>query len=430
MDKNFYINNRQKIKNLMEDNSALILFSGQVITKTADQNFPFEVNKNFYYLTGINQEEVILLLIKGINGYKEYLFIEENDVTLSKWVGLKLTKEESLNYSGIANIEYKKQFDEVFYVLFNPARRNYEAIKKIYFDLERRSQNNFSDMKWNFIDDFKKLYPEIIIKNIYDSIIYNRMHKTDVEINNIKESIEVTKNALENVMSNIHPGMYEYQVEVFFDSYIKSKGQKKHAFDTICATGVNATVLHYTKNNAILKDDDLILFDLGCCTDFYVSDISRTYPVNGKFTKRQKEIYNIVLNCNKKCIEYLKPGLDWSAFNKYANSLLIEGLKEINLITEDKELIKYYWHSIGHSIGLDTHDPDLRNYDSGKVVENIKFTSGMVITVEPGLYLENEGIGIRIEDNVLITDNGAVNLSAGIIKEIQDIEEFMKKIKK
>ena len=207
-------------------------------------------------------------------------------------------------------------------------------------------------------------------------------------------------------------------METYYDSYIKFNGQKVTSFETICATGKNATILHYVDNNSLINDNDLVLFDLGCCTDFYISDISRTYPANGKFTERQKQIYEIVLNCNKKCIEFLKPGLTWDEYNKYANSLLIEGLKNIGLIKEDKELIKYYWHSIGHSIGLDTHDPDIRN---------VKFEEGMLMTVEPGLYLEDEGIGIRIEDNILITKDGCINLSKDLIKEIDDIEKFMKK---
>ena len=219
-------------------------------------------------------------------------------------------------------------------------------------------------------------------------------------------------------MNNLHPGMYEYQIESYFDQYIKFDGQKPHSFKTICASGKNATVLHYTSNNTLIGKDELVLFDLGCHTNYYISDISRTYPASGKFTERQKLIYEIVLNCNKKCIEYLKPGLTWKQYNDYANKLLIEGLKNIGLIKEDKELSKYYWHSVGHSIGLDTHDPTLAN---------MKFGEGMLTTVEPGLYLEDEGIGVRIEDNVLITKNGCVNLSKDIIKEIDDIEKFMNK---
>ena len=418
MNKEFYINNRNKYLSSVTENSVTILFSGNAYQRSADQDYPFSVNKNFYYLTGINQENVILVLVKGFSGTKEYLLIEENDEVMAKWVGMKLTKDEAKEISGIENILYLGSFDSLLFSLFNSSRKSFEAVESIYLDLERRNNNDYSTKALRFSKEFKEKYPEINIKNAYINIVSLRMIKSEEEIAKIQESIDVTKGALENVMKNIKPGLYEYQVETYYDSYIKFHGQKEKSFETICATGKNATILHYVNNNSIIQDNDLVLFDLGCCTDYYISDISRTYPANGKFTERQKQIYEIVLNCNKKCIEFLKPGLTWDEYNKYANSILIEGLKKIGLIKEDKELIKYYWHSIGHSIGLDTHDPDVRVK---------KFEEGMLMTVEPGLYLEDEGTGIRIEDNILITKDGCVNLSKDIIKEIDDIEKFMHK---
>lgn len=418
MNKQFYIDNRKKYLDLINENSVTILFSGRSIQRTADQDYPFSVNRNFYYLTGINQENVILVLVKGINGVKEYLFIEENDLMWAKWVGMKLTKEEASDISGIETIMYLNNFDNVIFSLFNSSRKSYDELKYLYLDLERRSNADYTTLALEYANKFPLKYPEVEIQNAYQKIVRLRMNKSPEEIEKIQESIDVTKGALENVLKNIKPGLYEYQVETFYDSFIKFNGQKVTSFDTICATGKNATILHYVNNNTMIKDNDLVLFDLGCCTDYYISDISRTYPANGKFTPRQKEIYEIVLNCNKKCIEYLKPGLTWEDYNKYANSLLIEGLKKIGLIKTDQELVKYYWHSIGHSTGLDTHDPDIRN---------VLFEEGMVMTVEPGLYLEDEGIGVRIEDNVLITKDGCINLSKDIIKEVDDIENFMKK---
>ena len=418
MNKQFYIDNRKKYLDLINENSVTILFSGRSIQRTADQDYPFSVNRNFYYLTGINQANVILVLVKGINGVKEYLFIAENDLMWAKWVGMKLTKEEASDISGIETIMYLNSFDNVIFSLFNSSRKSYDELKYLYLDLERRSNADYTTLALEYANKFSLKYPEVEIQNAYQKIVRLRMNKSPEEIEKIQESIDVTKGALENVLKNIKPGLYEYQVETFYDSFIKFNGQKVTSFDTICATGKNATILHYVNNNTMIKDNDLVLFDLGCCTDYYISDISRTYPANGKFTPRQKEIYEIVLNCNKKCIEYLKPGLTWEDYNKYANSLLIEGLKKIGLIKTDQELVKYYWHSIGHSTGLDTHDPDIRN---------VLFEEGMVMTVEPGLYLEDEGIGVRIEDNVLITKDGCINLSKDIIKEVDDIENFMKK---
>lgn len=420
MNKEFYINNRKKYIESIKEHSASILFSGVVYQRSGDQDYKFSVNRNFYYLTGIDQADVILVIVKGDNNsdYKEYLLIEENDEMMAKWVGMKLTKEEAKEISGIDNILYLNSFDSLVYSLFNSSRKSSEGLTSLYLNLERRNDLEYSSKALMYSRKFKKMYPEINIENAYPKVVRLRMNKQDEEIAKMQESIDVTKGALENVLKNIKPGLYEYQVETFYDSYIKFHGQKPVSFETICAAGKNATVLHYMDNNTMIKDNELVLFDLGCCTDYYISDISRTYPANGKFTDRQKQIYEIVLKCNKECIKYLKPGLTWDEYNKYANSWLIKGLKEIGLITKDDELIKYYWHSIGHSTGLDTHDPDLRK---------VKFEPGMVMTVEPGLYLEEEEIGIRIEDNVLITEDGCINLSKDIIKEVSEIEDFMSK---
>lgn len=418
MDKKFYINNRQRYFNSIKENSVTILFSGNIIPKSCDQDYQFSVNRNFYYLTGINQANVILVLVKGINGNREYLLIEENDEYMAKWVGMKLTVEEATEISGIKDVLYLDSFNSLVHSLFNNSRKNYDELYYLYLDLERRNDLEFKSKALSYSKFIREKYPEIKIENAYSKIVRLRMNKTSEEIAKIQESIDVTQGALENVLKNIKPGLYEYQIETYYDSYIKFNGQKETSFETICAAGKNATILHYVDNNTVVKDNELVLFDLGCCTDYYISDISRTYPANGKFTERQKTIYEIVLNCNKKCIEFLKPGLTWDEYNQYANRLLIEGLKSIGLIKNDKELRKYYWHSIGHSTGLDTHDPDIRN---------IKFEEGMVMTVEPGLYLEEEGIGIRIEDNVLLTKDGCINLSKNIIKDVNEIEEFMEK---
>jgi len=420
MNNSFYINARKKFfKNVKED-SLTVLFSGNVIQKSGDQDYPFEVNKNFYYLTGINQADVVLVLLKANDECKEFLFIEENDEVLSKWVGRKLTKEESREISGINEVYYYDDLDLKIFSLLNPSRKNSYHISTLNLDLERRDLRNYTSPALIFSRRMHKDYPALKIENIYDVLIAQRMVKTKEEVELIKESIKTTKTGLENIMRNLKPGMYEYQVETLFDAAIKSDGNKDHSFTTICASGKNATILHYVKNDNIVKDKELLLLDLGCRTNFYVSDISRTYPVNGKFTERQKEIYNIVLETNKKCISFLKPGITWNEYNRYANQLLISGLKKINLIKKDEELINFYWHSIGHSTGLDTHDP---------TPSKLPLCEGMVLTVEPGLYLENEGIGIRIEDNVLLTKDGCINLSKDIIKEIDDIEAFMAKNK-
>ena len=418
MDKKFYRSNRNRLFEMMDDNSVIVLFSGNLMDKTCDEQFPFEVNKNFYYFTGINQDNVYFVMAKSGKTCKEMLFIEENDEKKIKWVGAKLYKDEAKMISGIDKVFYHTDFHSALNLLLND---ELNALKIVYLDLEQKNLVNYVTSAMKLKEDLEKRYSGLVIKNAYDDLILLRRIKTKEEIAKIQESIDTTKGALDVIMQNLHPGMYEYQIETYFDSYIKYDGQKDHAFTTIVAAGKNATILHYTANNTKIKDGDLVLFDLGCRSDFYISDISRTYPANGKFSPRQKQIYEIVLETNKKCIEFLKPGVTFPEYYKYAYDLLAEGMKKIGMIKEDSELINYYWHSVGHPIGLDTHDPASRD---------LPIEDGMLVTVEPGLYLEKEGIGVRIEDDVLVTKNGTIVLSKDIIKEVDEIEAYMAKGKK
>lgn len=419
MQKSFFIKTRKNFFKKIESPSVTVLFSGRPIQRTADQEYPFEVNRNFYYLTGINQAQVILVLIKNNNLQEAHLFIEENDPVLVKWVGKKLEPVEASKISGIEleNIHFLSSFDSFMFKLFNSTRSPQGTYKVLYLDLEQRELPGYTNQALEYSEVIRKKYPAVVIKNCYEDIIHLRMYKHPEEVALMRESIETTKGGIEELMRSSVPGLLEYQLEAYFNLWIKYHGNKKPSFETIVASGKNATILHYVNNDDVLKDKDLILFDLGCQTECYVSDITRTFPINGKFTKRQKEIYNVVLDVNKKCIEFLKPGITWDEYNNYAKKLLSKGCKKLGLIKEDSELSKYYYHSIGHSVGLDTHDPALYQYP---------IDEGMVITVEPGLYIEEEGIGIRIEDNVLITKDGCINLSKDIIKEVDEIEQFMK----
>lgn len=418
MKKEVFENNRSKYFNIVEDNSMSILFSGRLVNKTADENYDFEVDKNFYYLTGINQDEVILVMLKSGKLEKTVLFIEENDPNYIKWYARKLYKEEANALSGIDDIRYLDEFDSFIFNNFNSTRAGNVLFNKLYLNLERRDQKGYNTLALEYSKKFKESYPDIEVKSNYNSIVSLRMIKSSEEVDLIKESIETTKGGIEALMKNSKSGIYEYQLESYYDQYIKYNGQKDVSFKTIAACGVNATVLHYSTNNTMIKDDDLILFDLGCRSEFYISDITRTIPANGKFTKRQKEVYETVLNVNKECIKYLHDGVTWKEYNDFANNLIAEGCIKLGLIKDKKDFRKYYWHSIGHSIGLDTHDPSL-NF--------LPIREGMTLTVEPGIYIEEENIGVRIEDDVLITKNGCIVLSKDIIKEVKDIEEFMSK---
>ena len=418
MNKEFFKKNREKLIEKIEDNSVIVLFAGNAPKKSGDENYPFTPNRNFYYFTGINEEGPILILskIKGI--VNERLFIKEIDEERERWVGKSIRSNEAEEISAVKNIDYLGNFKEYLNRVFSES----EEIN-LYLDMERDSFYELETIGENFSEEVKKRYPFVRIKNIFPKIIPLRMIKSEEEIKEMKKAIEITIKGVESLMKNAKAGMKEYELEAYYEFVCRSNGIKDYAFKTIAAAGKNATILHYVDNNSEIKDGDLILFDLGAQNNYYNADITRTFPVNGVFSERQKEVYNAVLRVNERVIKTIKPGLEYKELNKMATEWIAEECINLGLIKDKKEVSKYYWHSIGHSLGLDTHD--ISNKD-----RNTIFKEGMVWTVEPGIYIEEESIGIRIEDDVLITSDGVQVLTKDMIKTVEDIEEFMKKTNK
>lgn len=406
-------NNRKKLIESMKENSLLILFAGSAPYRSADQVYKFTPNRNFYYLTGIDEPNVIVTILKTDKEAIETVYVEREDELMAKWVGRAISKDEASEVSGIKSTKYLDEFDSTISSYIDK-----RGISKIYLDLERQSINIPSTKAQDMANTLRVKYPHLKIKNIFHNIAKLRMVKNDREVELIQKAIGITKEGILAMAKNLTPGMKEYEVEAYFDFKIKSLGASAHAFSTICAAGKNATVLHYEDNNQEAKDGDLILFDLGAEYDYYCSDISRTIPINGKFTDRQKQIYQIVLNAMKEVEKNTKPGLTLADLNNIAKKALAKGCMEIGLIEKEEEIGKYYFHSVGHSLGLDTHDV---------WIVDSKLEEGAVITNEPGLYIEEEGIGIRLEDDLLVTKDGCINLSKDIPVEIEDIEALMSK---
>jgi len=406
-------NNRKKLWEKLEDNSITLMFAGEAPYKSADETYAFTPNRNFYYLTGIDREKMILMLVKISGKVEETLFIQKNDPFIARWVGEKMPVEEAKEISGIENIKFVEEFEETFGSILDRTK-----IDNLCLDLERQEFHISMATSQRFAKAAMERYPYLIIKNIYHDIANLRLIKSEEEIKLIREAIDITDRGVTALMKNSKVGMKEYQLEAYFNFILKSEGVTDYAFRTIAASGKNATILHYDKNNSELEDGKLILFDLGAQYKYYNADISRTFPVNGKFTERQKQIYNVVLRAQEAVTKIARAGILFSVLNETAKMVLAEGCIELGLIKEASELPKYYFHGVSHYLGLDTHDVGNRN---------IELKPGMVVTNEPGLYIEEENIGIRIEDDILITENGCVNLSKQIIKTVEEIEEFMAK---
>ena len=415
MNKNIYKFNRNNLLDKIKDNSIVILFAGKAIQKTGDQTYPFTPNRNFYYLTGIKEEDHILVMTK-INGVKSSkLYIKDIDLEMEKWVGKSIRKEEAEEIAAVDEVKFKSQFDGDIHGMITMK----EEIN-LYLDLERMSANREGTISHRFANEITTKYQQVRINNVYSKIGELRLKKSQEEVDKIKKAIEITKSGIEKLMSEARVGMKEYELEAYFDFNCKVKGATGLAFTTIAAAGENATTLHYVDNNCELKENDLILFDLGAEYNCYNADISRTFPVNGKFTERQKEVYNAVLRVNEEIINLIKPGMKYKDVNEKATELIAEECIKLGLIKDKSEVRKYYYHSIGHSLGMDTHDIETPHRD-------IIFEPGVVFTVEPGIYIAEEGIGIRIEDDILVTEDGVINLSSDIIKTVEEIENFMSK---
>src|SRR5574344_564080 len=373
---------RAKLYQIMDDNSVLLLYCGVSKKMSYDDNYDFLANRNFYYLTNIEQEGSILLVTKSDNIITEYLFISEYDAVKEKWTGIRLTSEEACKLSGINNVLYLNTFDAQLGMVLERKEHVYGYFDKLYLDLEPELKVGDSTTTHEIKERLSANYSYLTFEDIYKKIVLLRGIKTAQEVEELKEAVTKTNIGLSKILKTLKPGLFEYQLSSLF---------------------------YYTIQ-------DLDFFDLGCKKNGYCADISRTYPSNGKFSDQQKLIYNIVLDCNKMIIKTVKPGITLKDLQAKAVEFLSRRCLEAGLIKSLDEIYKVYYHSVSHQIGLDTHDPMDRNEP---------LESGNIISDEPGLYFKDLGIGVRIEDDLLVTDDGCYCLSGNIIKEVNDIEKAM-----
>jgi len=408
-----YRERREKVFSQMEDKSILVLYSGEALHIGADAYQHFEANRQFFYLTGIRRENMALVIDKCGEKLEETLFIEPIDPSVERWVGKKMTKEEAKEVSGVESVALIDNLQSTLDRIINR-----KLPKKVYFDTYRHQMSDLPDYNVAKAQAFAAAYPGTAVDNIYPVVAALRMIKDAEEVEVTKEAVKVTEEALNHVLKTLKPGMMEYQVQAEFEYKVKALGADGMAFPTIAGSGINGTMLHYETNHDVCKDDTLILLDLGARVKGYNADITRTYPVSGKFTERQKQIYNIVLAANQAVAEKARPGVTLKDLNDLCKSALAKGLMELGLIEKEEEVSKYYMHGVSHHLGIDVHDVT--------VPEKAKLEPGMIITNEPGLYIDEEETGIRIEDDLLITEAGCEVLSKDIVRTVEEIEAKMK----
>ena len=409
-----YSQRRDRLFEQMEDDSFAILFAG-VGRKMSNDSFRYDVNRNFYYLTGIDQENSILMLVKACGERKTYLFIDEYDEHKEKWTGVRLNIEEAKALSDVNNILFTNSFEaKLEGALSDESSLGHLAI--LYLDLEKELKIKECYSTLELKEELETKHKNIVINNLYPFLIMQRMIKSPAEIALLREAIKTTDLGIKNILLTLRPGLYEYNLRNTFEYAIAEDNDASKAFDTIVASGQNAVILHYPNPKERLNNGELVLLDLGARRDYYNADISRTFPINGTFMPKQKALYEIVLGCNKAVINFIRPGLTLSELQKFAIDYLAAECVLKGFIKTKEDISKVYYHGVSHHLGLDTHD--IAQHDR-------PLEPGMVITVEPGLYFKDLKIGIRVEDDVVITETGCDNLSKDILKEVNDIEKIM-----
>ena len=411
MTSEFFTNNRKKLMEKLEEGSVVLLYSGVAPVKSNDQEMsPFSVNRNFYYMTGIDTANVWLIMVKDARGVFETLFIDEPDEFTIKWNGKMLTREEASESSGLKADRVRYMQDLESYT----ASALYQGVEDVYFSFDRMNMKAAPTRAEEYARTIREKFPMARIKNAAKLISSLRSIKTPEEIDCIRQADDVTIEALKHMLRTARPGEYEYQWQADYEYYVARSGLR-HGFETIAAAGENAVMLHYSDNNCVARDGDLLLVDLGAEYKYYSADVSRTFPINGKFTDRQKELFTIVKEAMAVAKEKMRPGVATKESNQAVLDFYKKALRTAKLITDDSDVSKYYYHGVSHSLGLDTHDPcDRKEYEPG-----------MVVTCEPGLYVAEEGIGIRLENDVLVTEGAAEDLTGDRLLDIREIEELM-----
>nr|WP_297784585.1 aminopeptidase P family protein [uncultured Allomuricauda sp.] len=425
IDSNLFVKNRKKFTAQMRPKSIAVFNSNDIYPIGADSTLPFEQDRDLFYLSGADQEETILLLFPDAMDpkHKEILFVRETNDHIAVWEGAKLTKEKATEVSGIKTVYWLTDFDKIFFDLMTEADTIYFNTNEHY-----RQAVETQTREDRFIEKCKKEYPahqwaksNPILQNI-------RGVKEPEEIELMQTACDITEKGFRRILEFVKPGVWEHEMEAeFLHEFIRNRS-RGFAYSPIIASGGNANVLHYVENNQQTKDGDMILMDLAAEYANYSSDMTRTIPANGKFTDRQKEVYKAVLRVKDEATKMLVPGTIWAEYHKEVGKLMTSELIGLGLL--DKADVqnenpdwpaykKYFMHGTSHHIGLNTHD-------YGELKKPMK--ANMVFTVEPGIYIPAEGMGIRLEDDVVIQEKGEpFNLMRNIPIEIEEIEELMNK---
>lgn len=420
--RSLFIQNRQKLYALMFPNHIAILNSNDIMPTNADGTMPFRQNNDIFYLSGIDQEESILVLFPDApeHKFREMLFLKETNENIEIWEGHKHSKEQATHLSGVQNIHWLHEFPTFLHTLMGLCEGVYlnsNEHSRAVVEVETRDAR--------FIKKIKNDYPLHQYERLSPLMVHLRPIKSSTEINILQEACNITEKGFRRVLDFVQPNVTEFEIEAeFIHEFIRNRS-RGFAYTPIIASGYNACVLHYIQNSEVCKDGEMILIDVGAEYSNYNADMTRCIPVNGRFTPRQKQVYNAVLSVMKQATSMLKVGNIWNEYQENVGEIMTKELVDLGLLTmkevenQDKEnpaYKKYFMHGTSHHLGLDVHDVGNRYR---------KFEAGMVFTCEPGIYIREEKLGIRLENNILITSDGNFDLMRNIPLEVGEIEDLM-----
>lgn len=426
IDFSHYQARRQMVYDRIIDNSMVLLSAASIQYRNSDTEYPYRQDSFFYYLTGINESGVVAIILKREGKMRYILFCQDHDETIERWTGPRMGVQGAV---GVYRADEAYPINEIdsrlpellvgsstIYYLVN-AQPTFD--KKLFDWIETLRHKTRSGVQcpFHFID-LRVLLGEM------------RLIKRPEEVKLLEKACDISTKAHIRAMEHCRAGMVEYELEAVLLNEFYRQGSRYPAYSSIVAGGKNACILHYVKNNAPLEANSLVLIDAGAEYDHYAADITRTFPVNGKFSKEQQAFYELVLNAQETAIDLIRPGIDWDAIQKQILKVLVSGLIKLNVLKGDHEMLiekkaylPFYMHNSGHWLGMDVHD--VGGYKEDHKCR--KLIPGMVLTVEPGLYLCDKKIGIRIEDDILVTEEGCKILTSAVPKTVSDIEKLMKK---
>lgn len=412
MEPQFYKGNRDAFMEKLEPGSLALFFSGSPVRKTADEDYGYFANRNFVYLTGMEQKDTILMLEKDASGYREMLFILPPNAFEERWTGTRMKPEEIEAVSMISNFAYRETFEEELKKVLTSGR-----IQKVYLDIDRMDGQVVVSGADKMEAFMKQEYPAMPIENSLPIMKMLRLIKKPCEIRAMEKAQEVTKAGILAMMTHSKPGMYEYQYKAEYDYALAQHGVLEAGFPSIISAGKNNFCIHYYGYRGQAMDGDIVLNDVGVRWDNELTDVSRGWPCNGKYSSRQKLLFECQYKTSEHMFSTLKPGIPMKEVDAEIRRYCFEQLKEAGVCKSFDDIGTYMWHGGAHHVGFDTHDV--------VSAKDAIIQPNMVFCVDIGIYHEEWGIGFRLEDNCLITEDGCRNLSKDIPRTVEDIEAVM-----